>query len=463
MNADAAVSLLRRLVEIESPTGSAGVREVAEVMAGELRARGAEATVLDGGHVRADLPGTEPPLAVIGHCDTVWPEGTLATMPFVAEGDVARGPGAYDMKACLVLVLAAIDEAGPARRALRVFLTADEEQGSRTAREPLGDAVDGVAAAFVVEPPTPEGHLKTSRKGLGRFRIEVEGRPAHAGTNLQEGASAVEELAQQVIRLHALTDHERGVSVNVGTISGGTAENVVAAHAEARLDVRVTHASDVEAVEAALHALEPVVAGTTIAVSGTWTRPPMVPTPASRKLFAKAQEHARALGFELGETSSGGGSDGNLVSALGVPVLDGLGAQGGGAHAYDEHVRLDSLRLRARLLARLLEDPGSRRRAARAAAAACPHTSRDPRGRRRPPRPGLPRRCRPTRRPGSPGARRRQPRCESCRLPVAPLRASHPRGTPRTRRRRSARRGRPGGRIPARPSRPAAAARRPAA
>ena len=242
MNADAAVSLLRRLVEIESPTGSAGVREVAEVMAGELRARGAEATVLDGGHVRADLPGTEPALAVIGHCDTVWPEGTLATMPFVAEGDVARGPGAYDMKACLVLVLAAIDEAGPGRRALRVFLTADEEQGSRTAREPLRDAVDGVAAAFVVEPPTPEGHLKTSRKGLGRFRIEVEGRPAHAGTNLAEGASAVEELAQQVIRLHALTDHERGVSVNVGTISGGTAENVVAAYAEARLDVRVTHA-----------------------------------------------------------------------------------------------------------------------------------------------------------------------------------------------------------------------------
>jgi glutamate carboxypeptidase len=327
-------------------------------MASELRARGAEATVLEGGHVRADLPGPGPPLAVVGHCDTVWPEGTLATMPFVTEGDVARGPGVYDMKACLVLLLGAIDEAGSGRRALRVFITADEEQGSRTAHEPLRDAVDGVAAAFVVEPPTAEGHLKTSRKGLGRFRISVEGRPAHAGTNLREGASAVEELAQQIIRVHALTDHERGVSVNVGTISGGTAENVVAAFAEAQLDVRVTHADDVETVEGALRAFEPVVAGTTITVTGMWTRPPLVPTAESRQLFAKAQEHARALGLDLREASSGGGSDGNLISSWGVPVLDGLGAEGGGAHAHHEHVRLDTLPLRARLLARLLEDPG---------------------------------------------------------------------------------------------------------
>jgi glutamate carboxypeptidase len=358
VNTNATVSLLRRLVEIESPTGSAGVREVAEVMAGELRARGAEAIVLAEGHVRADLPGPEPALALVGHCDTVWPEGTLATMPFVTDGDIARGPGVYDMKACLVLLLAAIDEAGTRRRALRVFLTADEEQGSRTAREPLREAVDGVAAAFVVEPPTAEGHLKTSRKGLGRFRISVEGRPAHAGTNLLEGASAVEELAQQVIRVHALTDHERGVSVNVGTISGGTAENVVAACAEARLDVRVTHSSDVEIVECALRGLQPVVAGTTITVTGIWTRPPLVPTTESRRLFAKAQEHAHAMGLDLREASSGGGSDANLISSWGIPVLDGLGAEGGGAHAHHEHVRLDTLPLRARLLARLLEDPG---------------------------------------------------------------------------------------------------------
>jgi glutamate carboxypeptidase len=358
VNADAAVSLLRRLVEIESPTGSPGVRDVAEVLASELRERGAEAVVLDGNHLRADLPGDGPPLALVGHSDTVWPEGTLTSMPFRVDGDLAHGPGVYDMKACLVVLLAAIDEATGARRALRVFVTADEEQGSRTARDALREAVDGVAAAFVVEPPTAEGHLKTSRKGLGRFRIAIEGRPAHAGTNLLDGASAIEELAHQVIRLHGLTDHERGISVNVGTVSGGTAENVVAAYAEARLDVRVTRASDVEALETALQALEPVVAGTTISIDGTWTRPPLAPSPASRTLFAKAQEHGRALGLEIQEASSGGGSDANLISALGVPVLDGLGAMGGGAHAHHEHVHLDTLHLRARLLARLIEDPG---------------------------------------------------------------------------------------------------------
>jgi glutamate carboxypeptidase len=358
MDGKAMLSLLQRLVEIESPTGSPGVSEVAEVMAEELRARGARASLLEGGHLRAELGGVDPPLAVVGHTDTVWPEGTLATMPFVLDGDRAYGPGVYDMKGCLVLMLAAIDEAGSKRRSLRVFLTADEEQGSRTAREPLREAVEGVAAAFVVEPPTAAGHLKTSRKGLGRFQVAVDGRPAHAGTNLSDGASAIQELAHQIIRLHALTDHERGISVNVGTISGGTRENVVAAHAEAKLDVRVAHTADLAAVEAALNELTPVVAGTTITVSGDWTRPPLEPTPASRVLVTKAQEHARKLGLELGEASTGGGSDANLIGALGVPVLDGLGVVGGGAHAYDEHVQLETLPLRSQLLARLLEDPG---------------------------------------------------------------------------------------------------------
>ena len=358
MDTAAVVSVLRRLVEIESPTGSAGVVEVAEVMAGELQERGARASILPGGHLRADLSGNGQPLAVFGHTDTVWPEGTLATMPFTVDGEIARGPGVYDMKACLVLVLAALDDAGPQRRALRVFLTADEEQGSRTARDALREAVDGVAAAFVVEPPTGSGNLKTSRKGLGRFRIAVEGRPAHAGTNLVDGASAVEELAHQIIRAHALTDHERGITVNVGTIEGGTTENVVAAYAEARLDVRVRTVAEVEVIERTLRELEPVLPGTTLHVDGGWTRPPLEQSPASLALLKKAQEHGRDLGLELRGEASGGGSDGNLIGALGVPVLDGLGAQGGGAHAHDEHVRLDSLAVRARLLARLLEDPG---------------------------------------------------------------------------------------------------------
>jgi glutamate carboxypeptidase len=357
MDASRAVSLLQKLVEIESPSGSPGVSAVARLMADELATLGGETTLLEGDHLRAELPGEGERLLLIGHTDTVWPEGTRERMPFRVEGDRAYGPGIYDMKGCLVVMLAAIEQAGPGRRPLRVFLTADEEQGSRSARAALREAAEGVAAAFVVEPPTAEGRLKTSRKGLGRFRVSIEGRPAHAGTNLLDGASAIEELAHQIIRLHALTDHEQGISVNVGVINGGTRENVVAAFAEASLDVRVARRADLEHVEQALRSLAPTLDGTSIEVTGDWTRPPLEPTPASSMLFAKAQEHGRALGLEIREASSGGGSDANLVGALGVPVLDGLGIQGGGAHAYDEHVQLSSLEPRSALLARLLCDP----------------------------------------------------------------------------------------------------------
>ncbi len=391
MDQTAAVDLLRRLVEIESPTYSAGVERVAGEMATELAHLGGDAVILEGGHLRADFPGDGEPLLVVGHTDTVWPEGTLESMPFRVEGDRAHGPGVYDMKGCLVVCVAALHAATARRRPVRVFLTADEEQGSRTARDALADAAAGVAAAFVVEPPTTKGHLKTARKGLGRFRIAIEGRPAHAGTHLADGASAIEELAYQVIHLQQLTDHERGISVNVGVVSGGTAENVVAAAAEARIDVRVTHTADLARMEEAFASLEPRVNGTSITVTGEWTRPPLEATPASRALFAAAREHGRSLGLAIDEAFSGGGSDANLIGALGVPVLDGLGVEGGGAHAHDEHVLLDSIPVRAALLARLLEEPGS----SSSRGGACSRTWRGrPATRRR-------RRCRPPTRPRS--------------------------------------------------------------
>jgi glutamate carboxypeptidase len=350
--------LLRELVEIESPTYSPGVRRVAARMADELDGLGADVHILDGDHVVADLDGQGEPLLLLGHTDTVWEEGTLETMPFCIEGGVAFGPGVYDMKGCLVLMLEAIRTAAPGRRALRVFLTADEEQGSRTAREAMGEAAAGVAAALVVEPPTQRGHLKTARKGLGRFHVAITGKPAHAGTSLLEGASAVEELAHQILRLHELTDHDRGISVNVGVIHGGTRENVVAAYADARLDVRVSQRADLEQLERILRGLEPVIEGTSIEVDGEWTRPPLERTPGGARLFARAREIGRGLGLDLQEASSGGGSDGNLVGALGIPVLDGLGAEGKGAHANDEQIRLDALPVRTKLLAGLLENPG---------------------------------------------------------------------------------------------------------
>jgi glutamate carboxypeptidase len=354
----AVLEVLRELVEIESPTYSPGVRRVGEVCARELEALGGHPRFLEGDHLLAELDGDGAPLLLLGHTDTVWPEGTLATMPFRIGNGRAYGPGAYDMKGCLVVLLEAIRLAVDRRRALRVFLTADEEMGSRRARPHLEREAQKCAGALVVEPPGPSGNLKTARKGLGRFRLTVTGRSAHAGTHRQEGVSAVEELAHQVLALHDLNDDERGVSVNVGVVRGGTSENVVAAEAEADIDVRVPRYEDREQLEAALFSLEPRVEGASLEIGGGWTRPPLEPSAGAERLFAKAREHGRTLGLELEAESSGGGSDGNIVGAAGVPVLDGLGAEGAGAHAPDEHVLLDSIPLRARLLSLLLIDPG---------------------------------------------------------------------------------------------------------
>jgi glutamate carboxypeptidase len=350
--------LLRELVEIESPTFSAGVRRVAERIGLELEAGGATTRFVDGDHLLAELDGHGEPLLVLGHGDTVWPEGTLEQMPFRIEDGRAYGPGSYDMKGCLVVLVEAIRRAGSRRRALRVFLTADEEQASRTARPHIERAAEGVAAALVVEPPGPGGELKTARKGLGRFTLTVTGRSAHVAARPREGVSAIEELAHQVLALHRLDDDESGLAINVGVVRGGTSENVVAAQAEAQVDVRVKSAADLARAEAALAALTPVLEGTALAISGGWTRPPLEPSPGSALMFAKARDYGRELGLELEEGSSGGGSDGNLVGALGVPVLDGLGVDGAGAHAPDEHASLESLPVRAELLARLLCDPG---------------------------------------------------------------------------------------------------------
>jgi glutamate carboxypeptidase len=358
MTTQALVELLRELVELESPTGSPGTRAVASRLAEELERLGGKADVLAGNHLRAELPGSGEPLLLTGHVDTVWPEGTLEEMPFRVEGDHAFGPGVYDMKASLVELVEAIRRAGPARRGLRIVLTADEERGSPTGRVPLEKAARGVAAAFVVEPPTPDGNLKTARKGLGSFTLTVSGRAAHAGTDREEGVSAIEELAHQIRALHALNDEEGGLSVNVGVVEGGTAENVVPAFAQARIDVRIVHEADRARFEQAVKELRTVDPDADLRIDGGWTRPPLERSEGTARLFAQARAHGRRLGLDLAEKASGGGSDGNLIAALGVPVLDGLGVEGGGAHSVGEHVDLRSLPLRAELLARLLQDPG---------------------------------------------------------------------------------------------------------
>jgi glutamate carboxypeptidase len=352
------LQLLQELVELESPTGDHdGLRAVGERVAAELEPAGADVRFV-GDHLRAELPGRGAPLLLLGHLDTVWERGTLERMPFRVDGDHAYGPGAYDMKAGLVVMVEAIRRAGEERRALRVFLTADEEIGSPTGAPLLEDAADGVAAALVLEPPSGSGALKTARKGLARYRLFVGGEAAHAGTGPDAGASAVEELAHQILRMKALADRERGITVNVGVVRGGIRENVVADHAEAWIDVRVTHADDAGRVDAALRALTPELDGTALRLEGGVTRPPLERSPGAARLFEQAREHGRELGLDLREISSGGGSDGNLVAATGVPVLDGLGAEGAGAHARHEHVLVDSIPVRAKLVAALLRSPG---------------------------------------------------------------------------------------------------------
>jgi glutamate carboxypeptidase len=348
------LELLRELVEIESPTGDTD--EIRDRLDDELRGLGADVE-RDGAHLVAEVPGSRPVLLLLGHFDTVWPRGTLAGMPWHVADGRAFGPGTHDMKGGLVILLAALRRAG-SEHTLRVALTADEEIGSPTARDLLARAADGAAAAFVCEPPTHRGDLKTARKGIGRFALRVTGRAAHAAA-ASDGVSAIEELARLTLRLHALNDPSRGVSVNVGVVTGGTRENVVAAEAKALLDVRVPSAAERKRVDGVLQGLTAEADGADVELTGSWTRPPLERSAGAAALFTRAREHGRALGIALGEAGIvAGGSDGNLVGALGVPVLDGLGALGNGSHADDEHVLVDSLETRSELLARILRDPG---------------------------------------------------------------------------------------------------------
>jgi glutamate carboxypeptidase len=305
----------------------------------------------------ADFAGTGPRrLLVLCHYDTVWPAGTLAAWPFTADGLIARGPGIFDMKAGLVQALwavRALDAVGLPRPPLRVVLNGDEEVGSVTSRPALEAAAAGVAAALVLEPGI-DGALKTARKGLGLLRVDVTGVEAHAGLDPDKGVSAIDELARVVLELRALADLGRGTSVNIGTITGGTRANVIAGHASATVDVRVTDPAEAARVDAAVAALRPRDPRLRVVVEGGWNRPPMPRTPGIAAMVDLARTLAASLGDDLPERSVGGGSDGNFLAALGVPLLDGLGAVGAGAHARDEHIDIDATVDRAALIAAIV-------------------------------------------------------------------------------------------------------------
>jgi glutamate carboxypeptidase len=358
--------LLEELVSFESPSrDKSALDRLGARIAEILGSIGGSVEVVPndrgGDHVLARFPGpaARRPALVLGHFDTVWPLGTLENMPFRVEADRAHGPGTYDMKAGLTIFLSLMahsrdDAARSAPRPIWALFTSDEEIGSPTSRRLIEDLARQCAYVLVLEPPLADGSLKTARKGVGRFRLDVGGKAAHAGVAPREGRSAIVELAHQVLQIQALQDFEAGTTLNVGVVRGGTTSNVVPAEASADVDVRATTLAEADRIERALRSLEPITPGTRLAVSGGFNRPPMERSPAIATLYEQAREIARTLGLELTEGSTGGGSDGNFTGALGVPTLDGLGVRGGGAHADDEHILIDSLPERAALLAALL-------------------------------------------------------------------------------------------------------------
>lgn len=359
------VERLRWLIEHETPTDDKAAvdrlgRELAELGA----SLGGAVTRLPqtdyGDLVRLDWAGTRPgQVLVLTHIDTVWPLGTLQTMPYrLADGRV-HGPGSLDMKAGVAMVLTALDALRAAGRApgrrLVWLITSEEEIGSPVSRPVLEEVARASDYVLVLEPGQgPAGALKTARKGVGLFTLTITGRAAHAGVDPGRGVSAIEELAHQVLRLHQLTDLAAGTTVNVGLVRGGTRRNVVAAEATAEIDVRVATTAEAERIVPLIRGLTPVLPGARLAVSGGINRPPMERTAAVAELFGRAQRVAAAFGIELGEASVGGASDGNFAAACGATVLDGLGVEGDGAHAAHEHIYADALARRGAYLAALV-------------------------------------------------------------------------------------------------------------
>jgi glutamate carboxypeptidase len=365
---DEMISRLAELVRLESPSrDKPALDTLAALLADWLRIVGASVEIIPnvhgGDHLVGRFPGPaeERPALVLGHFDTVWPRGTLERMPFRLDGQGrAHGPGTFDMKASLVVFLTVMQQLKQSEprppRPIWVLFTSDEEIGSPTSRGLIEMLACDCAYALVLEPALADGGLKTSRKGVGRFILAVEGKAAHAGVAPHQGRNAIVELAHQILNLQALEDSVAGTTINVGVVHGGTTSNVVPAHASAEIDVRVASTAEESRIQAALHALQPVRPENRLTLSGSFSRPPMERTPANASLFQKACQLARTggLGFELTEGPSGGGSDGNFTSALGIPTLDGLGPRGAGAHADDEHILIESLSERAALMHLLL-------------------------------------------------------------------------------------------------------------
>jgi len=364
------VEVISRLVQIETPSGDIpGSRAANDLLEGAARAIPSVSSIerLTSAHggehllVRAFCRGSksQPATLILGHTDTVHPRGTLSAARVLrTDGDRLYGPGIFDMKASCVMAIEALrclTAAGfSPRRPVTLLLTCDEEIGSATGRPLVEREARQAAQVLVLEPPAPGGCVKTARKGVGAWTVAAQGIAAHAGLNPEKGASAILELARQTELLHSLNDSAQGTNFNIGVIRGGTRSNVVAAQAEIEVDVRFSKMSEARRVENLMSTLEPFDKRVSLSIKGGINRGPLERTADVVKLYHHAREIAAQLGFELGECAVGGASDGNFAAALNVPVLDGLGVDGDGAHAAHEHIFLRDLSPRTALLAGLV-------------------------------------------------------------------------------------------------------------
>jgi glutamate carboxypeptidase len=361
------LATLQRLVSIESPSlEKAPADKCCDVLAAEWRKRGATVERIAQKHHGDQLRITWWPsktrltgqFLVLGHYDTVYASGTLKKMPWRVSAGKAYGPGVFDMKAGIAHAIFALETLQQTKAPLThrlVFLwTSDEEIGSDVSRKIIEAEARRSDAVFVLEPSLgPKGLIKTARKGVGEAELIVHGRASHAGLAPQEGINAIHELSRQLTRIQEWNDPRNGVTVNADVIEGGTRVNVIAESARAVLDLRALRVADMDRLERKLKALRPILPGARLEIRGGFNRAPLE-RKMSAALFTKAKALAAQMGISLGESTAGGGSDGNLTAALGIPTLDGLGAVGHGAHSHDEHILVNTMPARAALLAALL-------------------------------------------------------------------------------------------------------------
>jgi glutamate carboxypeptidase len=365
---DGMLQTIRQLVETESPSDNKeAVDRLGALLAGRFEGLGGHAKFHRvqnfGDHLQVDFAGATggKPVMLLGHLDTVYPTGTLASMPCrVADGRL-WGPGSFDMKSGIAFMLHSIEalrawHEDTLPRPVTVLLVSDEEVGSGTSRLITENLAKKSVAVLVLEPSHgPKGAAKTARKGIGEYVLKVTGKAAHSGLDFEKGQSAIVELARQIIAISKLVDLKRGLTLNVGTVRGGTRVNVIPAEASAVLDVRVARKQDAAGIDRRLRSLRPFNRKCKLEITGGMNRPPMERTPAVAALYQKAAVIAKQLGWKLEEASVGGGSDGNFTAGLGIPTLDGLGGVGEGAHATHESILISELPKRAALLAALIE------------------------------------------------------------------------------------------------------------